>query len=553
MVKRGKFAVLTLMVGMLMGTTVLAQELLPGTRVWGNFQMDAQYYQSDTLIGAPEVPEKILMNAFANINAEFRGFTVGMRYESYQNPLLGFDSRFRGSGIPYRFASYTQDNLEVTLGNFYEQYGNGMVLRSYVEPNLGLDNSFDGIRLLYRPVSGVTLRTLIGQQRFYWDKGPGIVRGGDAEIHLNQAFGRLSEIQNQWIVGVSGVSRFQRDLDPIFILPENVAAFAGRVNFTRGGLNFNSEYAWKANDPSADNNFIYRHGEALMISSSYSFSGFGLLLSAKRIDNMGFRSNRNASANDLHINYLPAMTRQHLYSLTGMYPYATQPTGELGALAELTFRLPRESMLGGPFGTTITINSSIANSIDKQPINDTIAIGQPGTDGYTSRFFAVGDEKYFQDFNIEVSRRFSRNLRGTFTYMNLFYNQNVIEGYLDKENVKAHIFVADMTLRLERRRSLRWEVQHLSTAQDNGNWAMLLLEYNISPNWFFAVSDQYNYGNDDSDRQLHYYTINMGYNKNANRFALGWGRQREGIVCIGGVCRVVPASTGFTLSVTSSF
>ena len=553
MVKRGKSAVLTLMVGMLMGTTVLAQELLPGTRVWGNFQMDAQYYQSDTLIGAPEVPEKILMNAFANINAEFRGFTVGMRYESYQNPLLGFDSRFRGSGIPYRFASYTQDNLEVTLGNFYEQYGNGMVLRSYVEPNLGLDNSFDGIRLLYRPVSGVTLRTLIGQQRFYWDKGPGIVRGGDAEIHLNQAFGRLSEIQNQWIVGVSGVSRFQRDLDPIFILPENVAAFAGRVNFTRGGLNFNSEYAWKANDPSADNNFIYRHGEALMISSSYSFSGFGLLLSAKRIDNMGFRSNRNASANDLHINYLPAMTRQHLYSLTGMYPYATQPTGELGALAELTFRLPRESMLGGPFGTTITINSSIANSIDKQPINDTIAIGQPGTDGYTSRFFAVGDEKYFQDFNIEVSRRFSRNLRGTFTYMNLFYNQNVIEGYLDKENVKAHIFVADMTLRLERRRSLRWEVQHLSTAQDNGNWAMLLLEYNISPNWFFAVSDQYNYGNDDSDRQLHYYTINMGYNKNANRFALGWGRQREGIICIGGVCRVVPASTGFTLSVTSSF
>jgi hypothetical protein len=554
MATKGKFVLLTMLVSSLLFVIpVSAQELLPGGRVWGNFQMDAQYYQSDTLIGAPEVPEKILMNAFANLNAEYRGFTVGLRYESYQNPLLGFDNRYRGSGIPYRFASYTQDNLEVTLGNFYEQYGNGMILRSYVEPNLGLDNSFDGIRLLYRPISGVTLRTLIGQQRFYWDKGPGIVRGGDAEVHLNQAFSRFSEAQNQWIVGLSGVSKFQRDQDPIYILPENVAAFAGRVNFTRGGLNINSEYAYKANDPSAENNFIYRHGEAFMISSSYSFSGFGLLLSAKRIDNMGFRSGRGASGNDLHINYLPAMTRQHLYSLTGMYPYATQPTGEMGALAELTFRLPRESFLGGPFGTTVTINSSIANAIDKQPLNDTTAIGQTGTDGYTSRFFAVGDEKYFQDLNIEVSRRFSRNLRGTFTYMNLFYNQNVIEGYQDKENVKAHIFVADMTLRLERRRSVRWEVQHLSTAQDNGNWAMLLVEYNISPNWFFAVSDQYNYGNDNSDKQLHYYTLNMGYNKNANRFALGWGRQREGIVCVGGVCRVVPASTGFTLNVTSSF
>jgi hypothetical protein len=554
MATKGKFVLLTMLVSSLLFVIpVSAKELLPGGRVWGNFQMDAQYYQSDTLIGAPEVPEKILMNAFANLNAEYRGFTVGLRYESYQNPLLGFDNRYRGSGIPYRFASYTQDNLEVTLGNFYEQYGNGMILRSYVEPNLGLDNSFDGIRLLYRPISGVTLRTLIGQQRFYWDKGPGIVRGGDAEVHLNQAFSRFSEAQNQWIVGLSGVSKFQRDQDPIYILPENVATFAGRVNFTRGGLNINSEYAYKANDPSAENNFIYRHGEAFMISSSYSFSGFGLLLSAKRIDNMGFRSGRGASGNDLHINYLPAMTRQHLYSLTGMYPYATQPTGEMGALAELTFRLPRESFLGGPFGTTVTINSSIANAIDKQPLNDTTAIGQTGTDGYTSRFFAVGDEKYFQDFNIEVSRRFSRNLRGTFTYMNLFYNQNVIEGYQDKENVKAHIFVADMTLRLERRRSVRWEVQHLSTGQDNGNWAMLLVEYNISPNWFFAVSDQYNYGNDNSDKQLHYYTLNMGYNKNANRFALGWGRQREGIVCVGGVCRVVPASTGFTLSVTSSF
>jgi hypothetical protein len=422
-----------------------------------------------------------------------------------------------------------------------------------VEPNLGLDNSFDGVRLLYRPVEGITLRTLVGQQRFYWEKGPGIVRGADAEINLNQAFKSLSEMQSQWIFGLSGVSKFQRDQDPIYNLPENVAAFSGRVNFSRGGLNINSEYAYKANDPSSENNFIYRHGEALILNTSYSFSGFGLLLSAKRIDNMGFRSNRNATGNDLHINYLPAMTRQHLYSLTGMYPYATQPAGEMGALAELTFRLPRQSLLGGPFGTTVTINSSIANAIDKQPLNDTTAIGQTGTDGYTSRFFALGDEKYFQDFNIEISRRFNRSLKGTFTYMNLFYNQNVIEGYQDKENIKAHIFVADMTLRIERRKSLRFELQHLSTQQDDGNWGMLLLEYNIAPNWFFAVSDQYNYGNKNEDLQVHYYTINVGYNKNANRFVLGWGRQREGIICVGGVCRVVPASNGFTLGVTSSF
>lgn len=36
--------------------------------VHGNFQIDAQYYQPDSLIGAPKVPEKFLSNVFGNIN-----------------------------------------------------------------------------------------------------------------------------------------------------------------------------------------------------------------------------------------------------------------------------------------------------------------------------------------------------------------------------------------------------------------------------------------------------------------------------------------------------
>ncbi len=530
-----------------------SQELLPGARVWGNFQMDAQYYQNDAAIQTDTVPERIRMNGFLNLNMEYQGLTVGLRYESYQAPLLGFDPAYQGNGIPYRFASYRREGLEVTVGNFYEQYGNGLVLRTYVEPNLGIDNSIDGVRLNYQPVSGVTLRTMIGQQRLFFDKGPGIVRGADAEFYLNELWSGFSAAPSQWTLGLSGVSKFQRDQDPQLNLPENVAAFAGRLNFVRGGFNLNTEYAYKVNDPSADNNRIYRHGEALTVSTSYSVSGFGLLVSAKRIDNMGFRSSRNARGNDLHINYLPAMTRQHVYSLTGMYPYATQPNGEIGALAEMTFRIPRQTMLGGQYGTTVVVNYSLANSIDRQPINDTIAIGQRGTDGYTSDFFAIGDEKYFRDFNVEVSRRFTRELRGSFTYMNLFYNQNVIEGYSDREDVRAHVFVADMTWRMPQRRSLRWELQHLATEQDNGNWAMAMVELNISPRWFVSVGDQYNYGNDDKDLRNHYYTVSAGYTRNANRIAMSYGRQREGIICVGGVCRVVPASSGLTLNVTSSF
>ena len=530
-----------------------AQGLLDGARIWGNFQMDAQYYMPDSLINAPDVPETILMNGFANLNFSYGGFAMGIRYESYQNALLGFDDRYRGNGIPYRFASYTSENLEVTLGNFYEQFGSGLIFRTYEEKNLGIDNAMDGFRLVYRPQQGIALTGVIGQQRLFWDLGPGIVRGFDARVNLNSAISSLSESSNQWILGGSVVSKYQRDRNPLYNLPENVAAFSGNLNFMRGPVNLTGEYAYKVNDPSADNDFIYKEGQALLLTGSYAVRGVGLLLSAKRIDNMGFRSDRNATGNDLHINYLPPTTRQHIYSLSAMYPYASQPTGEMGVLGELTFSLPRESRLGGPYGTSVTINYSHARSIDKKQLHDTIAVGQPGTDGYRSSFFSLGDEVYFEDFNIEINRRFSRNLRGLFSYAYITYNQNVIEGYVDKENVYAHIGIVDMSYRLPNRRSIRWELQHLYTKQDNQSWAMAMVEYTIAPRWFFAISDQYNYGNNNKDLRIHYYTLSAGYSKGPNRISLSYGKQRQGIICVGGVCRMVPASYGFMLSVSSSF
>jgi hypothetical protein len=65
--------------------------------------------------------------------------------------------------------------------------------------------------------------------------------------------------------------------------------------------------------------------------------------------------------------------------------------------------------------------------------------------------------------------------------------------------------------------------------------------------------DQYNYGNPDEDLQLHYYTAAIAFVEGAHRFSLAYGRQREGLLCVGGVCRQVPASNGLTLNVSTSF
>ena len=87
----------------------------------------------------------------------------------------------------------------------------------------------------------------------------------------------------------------------------------------------------------------------------------------------------------------------------------------------------------------------------------------------------------------------------------------------------------------------------------DGDWGMMLLEYTISPNWFFTVQDMYNLGNEIADDRLHYINLSAGYIKGANRFEIGYGKKREGIFCVGGVCKLVPSSNGFSLSISSSF
>ena len=168
-------------------------------------------------------------------------------------------------------------------------------------------------------------------------------------------------------------------------------------------------------------------------------------------------------------------------------------------------------------------------------------------------FLKVGDEIYFEDFNVEVNHKWSKKLRSIISYVYINYNKDVIEGREGFGNVYSHIGIIETTWKINSKNSLRSELQHLYTKQDKQSWALLLAEFSVSPHWFVAAFDEYNYGNDISTQRIHYYTGTFGYTRGTNRIQLGYGRQRAGIFCVGGVCRTVPASNGFTLSVTSSF
>ena len=522
-------------------------------QIHGNFQTDVYLYENDSLINAVQPRHKAGIMGYANFLYNKEHFSAGLRYEMYLNTPEGFDARYDGQGIPYRFLQYAKGNYKIVVGNFYEQFGSGLILRTYEDKTLGIDNSIDGILVHFEPVKGVLLKGLTGRQRFFWDRGSGIVRGLDGEVSLGEIIKPLQQSATNVIIGGSAVSKYEPDMDPIYKLPENVLATAGRLTVSHKNIVLQSEYVYKINDPSADNNFIYQNGEALLLSGTYTTKGFGIILQGKSLYNMSFRSSRTANLNNLTINYIPAISKTQSYALAAMYPYASQPNGETGFQADVFFRLPKKTLIGGKYGTTIALNYSYVASIKKMPVNDTVSIGQRGTLGYNARLFSVGDELYYNDLNLEITRKFSKHLKTILMYQNLMYNYDVLRGKEGHPNVYANVGVADITYKVNSQNALKVQLQGLFTKQDYGNWAMGLLQYTYKRKWFVALIDQYNYGNELPEKRIHYYNMALGYTQGASRIQIGYGKQREGILCVGGVCREVPAMYGFTLNVSTSF
>ncbi|HEX7412645.1 MAG TPA: DUF6029 family protein [Bacteroidia bacterium] len=537
---------------LLINTSLFSQVKDIVESIHGNFQVDAQYYNKDTAIGAPIVPQKVLSNGFGNLNYIRGNFSAGLRYESYNPVMQGFDPRYVGTGIPYRYIRYKIANLDITAGNFYDQFGSGMILRVYEDRGLLYDNTIDGFRAIYTPIKGITLKGMIGHQRAFFTVSPGVVRAGDIDINLNELFDSLSTKKTKVTIGGSFVSKYQVSADPVFNYPQNVGCGGGRLTLIRGGFNLYSEYAYKINDPSGINAYSYKDGQGLLVSTSYAASGFSFMWAGKYVDNMGFRSDRTQYLNAAMINYMPALTKYQTYLMATYYPYATQPNGEMATQGEIQYKAKKGSILGGKYGMEIALNGSMAYGVDTvhiAPQNDT------RHNLYYVRSYNLG-QQYFHDFNIEINKKFSKKVKTTFLYCNQFYNKNIIiDNSSDNKyvNIKTNVFVTDWTFKYKPASSIRVEAQWMQTCQDKGSWAEAMIEWWPKSNFFAAVVDQYNYGNSVKNLQIHYYLATVGFIRASTRITLSYGKQRAGVFCVGGVCRNVPASDGLSMTIMTSF
>lgn len=557
----------------------------------GSVQSDVLIPQEDHKIGTGTYDDWGLTNTYVDLQLLSKHVTAGARLEYLDHPLPGFESDFAGWGLPHLYVTGHLKKAEVTLGDCYDQFGSGFIFRTYEERSLGIDNSLRGARVVVKPFQGITLKALAGQQRIYWhnrefnsdftyfSSADPWIYGADLELNVDQWFKRMDEKGTRLTLGFSAITKHERDEDLLSLrptgeqdefgtdiigayklnLPKDVGAFDVRANLQKGNYNLLAEYAWKSQDPSFDNGYIYRHGQALMLSGSYSKRGMSVLLQAKRSEDMAFRSERSRTGTAGFINHLPAFSQQQTYTLAALYPYATQNAlGEWAFQAELGYNFKRKTTLGGKYGTHIKLNASHIRGIDRQAL--TQADGTPledvaGTKGYTTKFFHMGDETYYQDINVQMEKKLTKRFKLNLMYMNQRYNKTVVEG--EGGTILSNIAIAEGKYTINKKLTLRAEAQYLNTKQDQGDWWFGLVELSVLPHFMFTISDMYNakVPNEDgtATSKQHYYMIGGTFTHGAHRLQMSYGKTRAGYNCSGGVCRYVPASKGLQLSYNFNF
>ena len=479
----------------------------------------------------------------------FQSLELVTRGELTKWPLLGYDADFGGYGLSHLHVGATFNWGKITVGDVYGQFGSGMVLRLYEDRALGVDNALRGGKIEVTPYKGIYLTALGGKQRRYWncytDGAWGwnykqdAVLGANLELGLQEWIPQLQEAGANLSIGGSYVSKYQAKDTIIFIDPNamqaymyNLPAWVGagsvRAQLQMKGWNAMVEYAYKANDPSILNDYSYKHGEALLMSLSYSQKGLAILAQAKRSNNMSLRSDRQANLMAGTINHMPPFATQHTYMLASLYPYGTEKTANEWAFqGEVRYTWKRGTAMGGKYGTTLKLNASHIR-------------------GTSDTWFGMTEEPYYTDVNLELNKKLTKEWYIGAMAMYQTYNKRVVEGHGDL--VRAGIGVVEAKYAVNKKVQMRAELQYLYTKQDEGQWVAALYELSLWRQLVLSGQWMYNIGYAHEATNEHYYTVAATYTHGAHRVMAGYTKTREGYNCSGGICRYVPKQQGITLT-----
>ena len=524
---------------------------------FGGFESNSQWLLNDEGLNFDAPKDQLRSNNYFRLDYNLGKFTAGVQYESYlPSALLGYSPKFDGNNdIGTYYLNFKHETIDITAGYFYQQFGNGLILRSWEDRQLGINNALKGIRVVFTPTNYLDLTGIYGKTRNGFDVSEGITQGIDANLNISEAL-KIDRIDLD--LGVSYVGRYQNN-GTNDTIPSTVNAYGGRLNFVAGDFYGGIEAIIKdpdviANEGQLSSNKLY-DGTAMQIDLGYAKKGLGINATFRRLENFSFYADRLAEGNIYNqelIGYTPALTKQQDYMLTNIYVYNAQPrliietydqrAGEVGTQIDLYYKFKKGTLLGGKYGTKIAGNFSYWAGLDAEYHIE--------NRWYKAKFIGKGP-RLFRDVSVEVKKKINKKWSGVATFQNVIVDKGIVYGgpLSVEEDIKASIAVLEGTYKIKGSKSVRFVAQHLWAEKDRKNWVAGVFEYNFNSNFALYLADNWNYG----DTDIHYYSAGGSYSKGRTRFAMNYGRQRGGLICIGGVCRFVPENTGLTANLTVNF
>ena len=429
----------------------------------------------------------------------------------------------------------------MTAGTFYDQFGSGLLFRAWEDRTLGMNNAVMGARVTYNYKGIVSVKALWGLPRMGMEFSDTQVRGGDISFAISE----LAKWDGTYLALEGSVLNRFEDI-PVDLEDEggkpSSTGYSGRINFEHGsGFFLKAEYVdggqkYYSNPDFASDGKMYlqKRGNAQLVELGYNNHGLGVNFTARRLEWMTSKIMNNSVSTANLLNYVPAVCTQYTYLLTNFHPYTVQlgepayrNSGEMGGQLDVYYNFRRGTALGGKRGMKIHANFSTYYTL-----------AQEGT--------AKAGNLLYRDFSVDIEKQFSRKFKALLLYS--MQEQNTHYG-VGKATRLQNIVVADMQYKFTPTFSTRLELQYLATHEDEKDWMAALLEVNFAPYWSIYVSDMYNHGSSN----VHYYAAGVSYARSRTRVSLSYGRNKDGYVCSGGVCRVISAYTGLNLQLTTSF
>jgi len=516
----------------LIATSAIAQT----GQLSGDLMLNANFFQRDTAINAANTPlyDNFLSSAegWLTLGYTYNDFNALIRFDLFNNSnLINPQKAFTGQGLGFWQLRKNIKELTITAGSFYEQFGSGIVYRSYEDRFLGIDYATVGIKLDYKISDKWKATAFTGRQKIWFDFYKPIIKGARLEgsvtindhFNINPGIAALNRTLDASSMNFV-VSNLNTYPDSLKFCPKYnvyVGSFYNTTNYKN--LSWYIEAAYKSSEATfnEENKLVNKPGSVLYSSLTYSRTGIGLTVQAKRTESFDLRTSPNERLLQGVLNYLPPLTRQNSFRLPARYNAAALALGEMAYQADL-FITPYD-------GFTLTLNYSNVHDLNKRRLY----------------------EEYYSE--LEINKWKKMNI--VVGYQLVYYNMEVYRVKPNEPSVIAHTPFIEYTYKITRKKSIRTELQYQNTKQDFGSWVWALVEYNLAPRFSVAVSDMYNIAPNakNSPGENHYYNIFFAYNRNANRFTLAYVRQVEGVNCMGGVCRFEPAFSGVRFTVATSF